>query len=169
MMQMLVAGGFGALVDDQRPADESNARGYFEYAPVAGLRSDSSWVPAARGKVVKVVVPLVTALPRTERYCVVMMRRSLERMMESQSAMLDRLGKTGASLSREQLARVFASQLEHSVQFLEEQESFSLLSVDFDELVGHPEAEVERLVAFLGGSLDRHAMVEVVDPSLRHH
>ncbi|MCA9511706.1 MAG: hypothetical protein KC560_13435, partial [Myxococcales bacterium] len=33
-MQMLAAGGVPLLVDDARPPDASNPRGYLEYAPV---------------------------------------------------------------------------------------------------------------------------------------
>ena len=33
LMQVLVAGGITPLVDDLRPADVDNPRGYFEYEP----------------------------------------------------------------------------------------------------------------------------------------
>ena len=173
MMQMLVAGGLDPLVDDLRPADASNARGYFEFGPVAELRSDDSWDAQARGRVVKVVVPLVTALPPGERYRVIVMCRSISRMIASQRAMLERLGKPGAALPDEQLARVFGAQLDHACQAMDESSSFTLLRVDFDGLVDQPRSEVDRLAAFLdeedGRRLDREAMMEVVDPSLRHH
>ena len=55
MMQMLHAGGLPALTDGLRTADENNLRGYLEFEPVKRLRSDRSWLPQARGKVVKII------------------------------------------------------------------------------------------------------------------
>ena len=40
MMQMLAAGGLPLLVDEQRPPDEDNPHGYFEYAPVKASARD---------------------------------------------------------------------------------------------------------------------------------
>ena len=48
-------------------------------------------------------------------------------------------------------------------------EDAEMARAEFDAVWADADREIERLVAFLGGSLDRHAMVEVVDPSLRHH
>ena len=63
LMQMLAAGGLPVQSDDERPPDRHNPRGYLEYAPVKRLRDDASFLGGAVGRVVKVVVPLVCALP----------------------------------------------------------------------------------------------------------
>src|SRR5205085_9539438 len=58
MMQMLAAGGIAAYSDGKRIADEDNPRGYFEHEQATQLHRDTSWVPEARGKVVKIVAHL---------------------------------------------------------------------------------------------------------------
>ena len=55
MMQMLQAGGFTCLTDELREADISNPKGYFEFEKVKGLRADNSWLPEAKGKVIKII------------------------------------------------------------------------------------------------------------------
>jgi tetratricopeptide (TPR) repeat protein len=55
MMQMLAAGGVEPYTDGRRPADSDNPRGYFEHGKATGLHNDSSWLPEARGKAVKIV------------------------------------------------------------------------------------------------------------------
>ena len=55
MMQMLHAGGMPLLVDDRRAADDSNPRGYYEYAPVKSLERENSWIGEADGKASVVV------------------------------------------------------------------------------------------------------------------
>ena len=55
MMQMLRAGGLTCLTDELREADISNPKGYFEFEKVKGLRADNSWLPEAKGKVIKII------------------------------------------------------------------------------------------------------------------
>ena len=63
LMQMLAAGGMGVVSDGLRAADEDNPRGYFEFEPVKNLLKDSKWLFEARGRAIKIVVPLLGALP----------------------------------------------------------------------------------------------------------
>ncbi len=98
MMQMLVAGGLPALTDAVRSPDESNPRGYFEFEPVKRLRTDASWLEQARGRAVKIIHLLLRELPTDGRfqYRVLFLRRPLEEVIASQSAMLARAGKASA-------------------------------------------------------------------------
>ena len=64
MMQMLQAGGMPLLIDDLRMPDADNPNGYWEYEPVKRLQQDSSWIPKAEGKAVKVVSALLQYLPQ---------------------------------------------------------------------------------------------------------
>ena len=63
LMQMLAAGGMGILSDGLREADEDNPRGYLEFEPVKNLLEDSKWLFEQRGRVIKIVAPLLAALP----------------------------------------------------------------------------------------------------------
>ena len=78
MMRMLDAAGLPILTDSVRTADEDNPKGYWEFEPVKDLgeSDDTSWLADARGKVVKIVSPLIAHLP-TEGYTyrVLFMRR----------------------------------------------------------------------------------------------
>src|SRR4029079_9082802 len=78
MMQMLDRGGIPALTDEIRAADPDNPRGYYEFEHVKQTKKDPSWLPQARGKVVKMVSSLLYDLPSTETYRVVFMQRNID-------------------------------------------------------------------------------------------
>jgi len=61
-MQMLSAGGIEVVSDGLPKADEDNPHGYLEFEPVKSLLRDSSWLSASRGKAIKIVAPLLSAL-----------------------------------------------------------------------------------------------------------
>ena len=55
---------------------------------------------------------LLYDLPPDYAYRVVFMRRSLDEVLASQSKMLERRGETGATVSQEQLHKIFTDQLQ---------------------------------------------------------
>jgi len=63
LMQMLVAGGLTPLTDGAREADEDNPLGYLEYETVKQIARHRDWLAGARGKVVKIVAPLLSYVP----------------------------------------------------------------------------------------------------------
>ncbi len=63
MMKMFEAGGLEPFVDNIRKADPDNPKGYYEFERVKQLENDKTWLPEARGKVVKVVSALLKHLP----------------------------------------------------------------------------------------------------------
>src|SRR5690349_19374505 len=105
MMQMLAGGGVEILTDAIRTADDDNPRGYLEFEPVKKTKQDSSWVPAARGKAVKMVSQLLYDLPPAERYRIIFMSRDLDEVLASQEKMLARLGRPAAP--RERMKKAF--------------------------------------------------------------
>lgn len=170
MMQMLVAGGISPLTDGQREADASNPKGYFEYARATQLRSDSSWLGDARGKVVKIVAQLLPNLPSEingtpAHYRIVFMQRDLDEVLASQHTMLQRQGRQGANLKRGRLADVFAEQLREVFGFIEER-NISCLRVQHARAIQDPQSVADRVNSFFDGSLDAAAMAAVVDPAL---
>ena len=90
LMQMLAAGGVGVLSDGLRAADEDNPRGYLEFEPVKNLLKDSKWLFEARGKAVKIVAPLLAALPPGLPCRVILCERDLDEVLDSQERMLAR-------------------------------------------------------------------------------
>ena len=90
LMQMLAAGGMDILSDGLREADEDNPRGYLEFEPVKNLLNDSKWLFEARGKAVKIVAPLLAALPPGLPCRVILSERDLDEVLDSQERMLAR-------------------------------------------------------------------------------
>ena len=166
MMQMLAAGGIPALADNLRQADEDNPRGYFELERVKQVQTDSSWLDEAEGKAVKMVYRLLYDLPPDRVYRVIFMTRALDEVIASQRVMLERHGKGSDRLDDARLAEIYRRQLQEVMTWLCTQPSFSVLSVDYRDVLGHPEPTVQQLNRFLDGRLDIDAMLRVPDWSL---
>ena len=167
MMQLLAAAGRETLSDAKRAADEDNPLGYFEFEKTLGLAKDVSWLPQARGKVVKIVAQLVPFLPPNEQYQVIFMQRELTEVIASQKAMLARRGVNGASIEEAELATTYTAQIERVVRHLEGRPEFRTLLVDFGELLADPVAAAERVANFVGVPFDCAAAVRSVRPELR--
>jgi len=167
MMQMLKAGGMELLADSSRPPDPDNPRGYFEYGPVKRLRRDASCFDAATGKAVKVIHALVTAIPCDRDVRVILMRRDLAEVVASQRRMLARRWGSTDVMSEERLVEIFGSQLRDATHWLAAQPRFSLLEVEFADLLEEPLPVARDVAAFIGGELDCEAMAAQVDRGLR--
>jgi hypothetical protein len=166
MMQMLEAGGLPALVDDSRPRDESNPKGYYEYKPVKALSSDIKWLKDAEGKCVKVISPLLRHLPVAGSYKVILMRRDLDEVVQSQQQMMDRLSPTLTSADHETLRSTFPRLIKMIDDWLAKQSSFEVLYIDYADAVANPLQIAEQVNTFLDDKLDAKAMASVVDGSL---
>jgi predicted AlkP superfamily phosphohydrolase/phosphomutase/tetratricopeptide (TPR) repeat protein len=165
MMQMLAAGGLPVMCDDVRPADENNPRGYFELEKVKALAADNSWVDEARGKVIKVVAPLVPHLPQECPYRIVFMRRDFDEVVASQSNMLRRLEREGGKLTESRLKEALQRQVQR-VRGLLAAHDVPVLIVDYAAALDRPAEVASRVAAFLGVELDQQAMQRAVDPAL---
>jgi len=167
MMQMLVAGGMEACTDGRREADENNRKGYFEDERVKALARDHSWLDEAKGKVLKIVAPLLFRLPRGvgRNYRIVFMDRDLDEVVASQQAMLDRLQAKGTDMTPKKLEQVYAEQIRR-VKRLLAAAHLPTLFVAHRDCIERPADVAERLRQFLGGALDATAAAAAVDPSL---
>jgi hypothetical protein len=94
------------------------------------------------------------------------MRRDLDEVIASQEEMLRRLGKESDAIPPAQLAAIYRRQLAQVDAWLEQQPNFSVLYVEYGDVLGDTETVVKRLNAFVGGSLDTQAMVRVPDRGL---
>jgi predicted AlkP superfamily phosphohydrolase/phosphomutase/tetratricopeptide (TPR) repeat protein len=167
MMQVLSGAGIEPYSDGVRGPDSDNPRGYFEHEQAARLHQDVSWIPQARGKAVKIVANLLPYLPPGEQYRIVFMLRSLEEVAASQRVMLDRLGRPGAALGSEQLARVYTGQLVRVCAWLSSRRDIQVLATDYSRALCDPAGAVARLAAFLGEPFNQTAGAAMMDPSLR--
>jgi hypothetical protein len=163
-MQMLAAGGVEVLTDGERTADEDNPRGYLELEQVKKIKQDASWLPAARGKAVKMISQLVFDLPASERYRVILMQRELEEVLASQETMLARLGRP--IMPRDKLRAAFENQAARFDEWIGRQTNMAVLRLVYAALVANPAGEAAQISDFLGGALDVQRMAAAVDPSL---
>lgn len=164
LMQMLDAGGLRPLSDGLRAPDDDNPRGYYEFELVKRLQKDSSWLPEARGKAVKIVAQLLPNLPHFN-YRLIFMDRDLGEVVNSQRQMLERNGRRGASLDDDQLRQVYAKQLSALGKILQ-QSRVPVLRINHRQCIEAPATVAAEINRFLGEKLDCAAMAGVVDRSL---
>ncbi len=164
MMQMLAQAGCAVLTDEVRDADTDNPRGYLEFERVKRTKEDPSWLPEARGKVVKMVSSLLYDLPDTESYRIIIMQREMSEVLESQEKMLRRLNRTAAPA--DQMRKSFAIHLERLFDWLPRQRHMRVLTVSYNRLLADPQAEVERVTHFLDGWPTSSQMLAAIDPTL---
>ena len=165
MMQMLRAGGLTCLTDELREADISNPKGYFEFEKVKGLRADNSWLPEAKGKVIKIISHLLACLPPELNYKIIFMERDLDEVLASQRKMLVNQGQGEENLSDERLGQIFAQQLRQVRKMLADRQ-ISTLFLGYKDVLEDPVEISTQLQAFLGNNLDQQAMRDVVDRNL---
>jgi hypothetical protein len=164
MMQMLANGGVEVVTDHVRTADTDNPRGYYEFERVKKIQKDTSWLPEARGKAVKMVSQLLYHLPVGEKYRIIFLERDLDEVLVSQEKMLARLGSSAAP--REAMKQSFIVHLERLHEWLRQRPNVEVLRVGYHDLLGRPAEEAKRLSEFLGGAVDVEGMAGAVDPSL---
>lgn len=167
MMKMLQAGGMTVVTDELREADADNPKGYYELERVKQLdKGDTAWVADAQGKVVKVISALLEHLPRDYTYKVIFLHRQMDEILASQKRMLERRGEPTDRISDEELAGLFAKHLQKVEAWLQAQPNFSVLYVDYNQILADPRPDVRRVSHFLGLDLDEDGMAGAVDPAL---
>jgi hypothetical protein len=164
MMQMLESGGIAIVTDHIRTADTDNPRGYYEFEQVKKVKHDASWLPAARGKAVKMISQLLYDLPATESYRIIFMERDLEEVLVSQEKMLERLGHRAAT--RAEMREAFTLHLGRLHEWLERQPNMRVLRISYNELIKGEDEPARRVSQFLGDWVDVNKMVQSVDPAL---
>ncbi len=168
LMQMLVAGGLTPLTDGLRNADEDNPRGYFEYEPVRQMAKDTSWLEDARGKVVKIVAPMIQNLPQGIPCRVILIERNLEDILASQRKMIERRGgKSDAASAREnRLKQEYLRLIVWTKGYLAGRPQTKLMCVNRNAVIGSPARAAAALNSFLGGNLSESKMAAEVKPEL---
>ena len=178
MMQMLEAGGLEIHCDTHRAPDIDNPKGYYELEATRRLKTDSSFLSDACGKVVKVVAPLLPSLPAQYEYQVIFMERAMDEVLASQVAMLQRGDPKEKTESTGQgLDRAFQEVGRRVKVWLEQSNNLTTHFLEHRYVLESPtEASVETLRflrqsgAFGSTSVDHAKMVSrmaaVVDPNL---
>jgi tetratricopeptide (TPR) repeat protein len=179
MMQILEAAGFPPFTDNNRQADESNRKGYYEHGKVASLLSDpdKSWIREAKGTAIKVVVPLLAGLPRKLRkpdsdseplhYRLLFMERDMQEILRSQDTMLQRLGKSCPAREKAaDVSKAYRQQERHAKSWCVNL-GIHAMSISFEALVHHPDQILPQVAGFLGVADKVPAMRACIDPALQ--
>jgi len=167
MMKMLEAGGLQPLVDNIRKADQDNPNGYYEFEPVKKLtKGETSWLPDARGRVVKIIATLLPYLPEVYHYRVVFVHRDLLEILASQKQMLINKGEAPDKVSDDELGRIFRKHLTQVKQWISDHPNVRCIDVDYNRLIQDPIPEIARINDFLGSSLDEKKMASVINADL---
>ncbi|TXT53804.1 MAG: hypothetical protein BAJALOKI1v1_2290002 [Promethearchaeota archaeon] len=162
LMQMLKTGGMEILADNKRKPDESNPKGYLELDAVKKLAQDNSCLKNQAGKVVKVISHLLKYLPESQKYKIIFMNRDMHEIMASQSKMLN---KNEKKFSKE-LIKAFLKELKQVKEWIKTQPNKEILNLHYKKILKNPSKQIEKLIDFLGISLDTTAMIEAIDPTL---
>jgi hypothetical protein len=167
VMSMLEAGGLPLLKDGIREADDDNPKGYYEFERVKKLREgDVAWLPEAQGKVVKIISYLLLSLPETYTYRVLFVRRKLPEIIASQRKMLIRRGEDPDKVSESELTDILSKHLDQVDAWIADQSNIERIDIDYNRMIQEPQKDIERINAFLGGSLEIGKMAQVIDPNL---
>ena len=167
MMKILEAGGLPIMTDQIRSPDEDNPKGYYEFERVKQLpKGDKGWLKNAKGKVVKVISALLQHLPTDYHYKVVFMQRNIEEVLASQHKMLVRRGQTANKTNDDKMSALFQKHLQKIQRWLTEQPNFSVLYINYNDVLAHPQQHIKQLNQFFDDSLNQNKMLAVVDPTL---
>ena len=167
MMKMLEAGGIPPYTDHIRTPDDDNPKGYYEFERVKKLpEGDTAWLPDAKGKAVKVISALLEHLPTKYSYRVLFMQRKMEEILASQTQMLIRSGQPTDKVGDDQLAEMYEKHLAKVNSWLAAQANFSVIYLDYNQLLIDPEKNAAQVNEFLGGELNPRDMAAIVDANL---
>ena len=171
LMQMLAAGGMNVMTDGLREPDEDNPRGYLEFEPVKNLLRDSTWLLEARGKAVKIVAPLLGALPSGLPCRIIFAERDLDEVLDSQERMLVRRKQPIVSTAerRRMLKNEYARTMVRVRAALARRPGTCVLSVRYRDAIADPQAVADKVSDFLGGGRDVNRMASSVDPALHRN
>lgn len=180
IMRMLEAGGIPPFTDVVRKADADNPRGYYEYEAVKRLDKDASWMGETAGHALKVISSLLRYLPQEYAYAVLFVNRSLEEVLASQQAMLQRRAKEGRvppetvaperlKAEHDALLQSYTRHLRQTRLWLEEQPNIRSLVVEHRKTLHTPQQIAQTINQFLGGTLDIAAMTDTVEQQLYRH
>lgn len=166
MMRMLAEGGLPVLTDELRRPDDDNPNGYFELEVVRQLKEGNAhWLSDANGKAVKVISALLEYLPQDHYYKIIFMERDPKETLVSQKKMLDHRGQE-SNLTDEEMEQQFQKHLAAMRPWLVRQPNMDVLYVNYNALLGEPEAFCDRIAEFLGTPLNQSHMLAVPDNQL---
>jgi hypothetical protein len=166
LMKILEAGGLESLTDNIRAADMDNPKGYYEFERVKQIETDKTWLPDAKGKVVKIISLLLHHLPTDYAYKIIFSQRNIQEILASQKMMLIRRGEPTDKVSDEELAGIYEKHLDHIKKWLTNRSGFDVLFINYNDILSTPEQFCKQISDFINLQVNVEKMAAVVDTSL---
>lgn len=166
MMQMLEAGGMTIFTDNERKADLNNPKGYYEHEAIKKLASDSHIIREAKGQVVKVVTPLLKFLPARFNYKVILMKRELNSVLNSQEKMIQMEKGLKETTSVFEMDKQLMKSYEDAKNMMESKPNFEYVEIKYEEVLIEPSPQVIAIENFLKNILSKDDMLKVIDKAL---
>ena len=154
-----------------RQADEDNPRGYLEFEPARKLFQNSDWLKDAKGKAVKIVAPLLAAVPPGIACRVILIERDFDEILDSQAKMIERRGGTAPdTLDRRELLKAeYARTISRARQWLRKRPETAYLILDRASVLVDADYAAARIAEFLDGHADSRQMAAAVDVTLHRN
>lgn len=168
LMNLLNRGGVDLYFDDKREVDIHNPKGYFELEEVKSLGIDSSWIPKARKKAIKVVSPLLRYLPSNEKYKVLWIKRPLTEVIVSQELMKGKNKKEVMQSFPFQMAVDMQAEEERIGRWISQQVNMQSIEIQYYDCIESPSEVGKKISEFIGVKLNPKG-IEAIDPSLHRN
>jgi hypothetical protein len=165
MMQIFASSGYEILTDGKRAADDNNLNGYYEYEKVKSLKTDSSWMGEADGKVVKIIAQLLPYLPDGFEYEIYFIERNIDEVIKSQNKMLGRLNKN-VNDDKNVLKDVFIKQTEQIKKQLSARQNINYTCISYNNLIESHDEEIRLLQRFSHDRLEKDIILKTVNRDL---
>jgi predicted AlkP superfamily phosphohydrolase/phosphomutase/tetratricopeptide (TPR) repeat protein len=162
MMQMLANGGLEILTDENRSADTSNPKGYYEYDPVMSIHKDNTWLDKGQNKGLKVVAPLLKYLNPKYRYKIIFMTRDLNEVVKSQQIMR----RKDPDALPVKLFESYKKILKGVKVWANKEPGVELIYIDYKDVLNNVEDVVSKVTSFVGVDMNGKEMAKCVDKTL---
>ncbi len=153
------------LIDHQREADDDNPKGYYEFEEVKTINKDNSWLNLAKGKVVKIVSPLLKYLSDEFNYKIIFIERDLNEVLASQKKMLKNRD-TEDQISDSELINYFEEHLSTIKSWLANKTNIEVVYIDYNKILKGDQEYLKKIKSLLGEETNLEKMKEVVDQRL---
>ncbi len=167
MMQVLEAAGINIYTDNERIADDSNPKGYYEYEPVKHLHKQNKWLKEVESKGIKIVMPHIFKLPPRHTYKVIHIERKLDDVLMSQELMKERLNPAYQTTFNFSLYTSFTQELEKLDQWVNHFQNVERLKLNYDQVIAEPLIAAEKVKLFVNSKNDIKTIAQAIDPELK--
>lgn len=170
MMRQLEAGGIPVFYDDDKPFEtKEEGKTLINYGVMLRethwaeelAMGDSSWLPMCKGKAVKLLSPAKGFIPKGFKYLFIYMDRKVNSIVRSNQKYLERTTQEIWPITPALIDQVNMDR-KKGMALLKTYPDSQMMVVKFEKMMKNPKLIALRVERFMGVTLDKHAMVDVV-------